>query len=94
MSSPFHNSQASSDVDDISSISATDLFSLDLPIIALSQGGPSTLMALTIIVITPRGAIARIIQSAQPRDWLRNCMVTLSPNKANNLINADLAPWK
>jgi hypothetical protein len=86
---PFHSSQTSCDVDDIRSASATARFSLALPMMALSHVGPPTRMALTIAVMMPRGAIAKMTLSAQPIDWLMNCMVTRSPNSASNLAATD-----
>jgi hypothetical protein len=36
-------------------------------------------------VRTPNGTIARMMLSAQPVDWLMNCIVTLSPKRASRL---------
>lgn len=82
---PFHSSQASSDVEDISSSSATTRFSLARPMMAFSQLGPPTRMALMMIVMIPIGAIASRTQSSQQVAWLRNCIVTRSPNNARML---------
>ena len=88
-SRPFQSSQTSFEVDDMRSTSATARFSLALPMMALSHGGPPTLMALTIAVMMPKGAIANMILSAQPIDWLMNCMVTRSPKRASSLVTVD-----
>jgi hypothetical protein len=71
------------------SASATARFSLALPMMVLSHEGPPTLMALTIAVMMPKGAIASTILSAQPIDWLMNCMVTRSPKRASSLVTVD-----
>ena len=47
--------------------------------IALSQVGPATRMALTMIVMTPIGAMARITQSAKPIDWLAVTLRFIDP---------------
>lgn len=85
ISCPFQSSHTSFEVDDISSASTTARLSLALPVIALSHGGPLTRMALTMMVITPNGAIATMMLSAHPVDWLMNCVVTLSPNSVKIL---------
>lgn len=82
---PFQSSHTSFDVDDIRSASATARFSLALPMIALSHEGPPTRMALITAVIIPSGAIAMMKLSAQPMDWLMNCIVTRSPKSARSL---------
>lgn len=82
MLSPLYISQTSCEVEDICSISATAMLSLARPTIAWRSRGPPALMALTMIVIMPSGAIARTTQSAHPRDWLMNWVVTHSPNSA------------
>jgi len=37
------------------------------------------------MVITPNGAMAKMILSAQPMDWLVNCVVTFSPKRVRSL---------
>jgi hypothetical protein len=37
-------------------------------------------------VTMPIGAMARMMSSAKPMDWLMNCIVTRSPKRANNLV--------
>lgn len=86
---PFQSSHTSFDVDDMSSASAAARFSLALPTSALSHEGPPTRIALTMMVITPSGAMARTMLSAQPIDWLMNCIVTLSPKSASTLATID-----
>jgi hypothetical protein len=88
-SPPFQSSHTSFDVEDISSDSATARLSLALPMMALSHDGPPTRIAPTTAVIMPNGAIAKIILSAQPMDWLMNCVVTLSPKRASSLSACD-----
>lgn len=78
----------------MSSDSATARFSLALPIMAFSHDGPPTLMALIITVIMPRGAIARMMLSAQPVDWLMNWVVTRSPNKVSKLCAIRLSVYQ
>lgn len=69
----------------MSSNSAEAMFSVARPIKAFSYGGPPTLIAETIMVIISRGAVASIMHSDHPKDWLRNCMVTRSQKRANSL---------
>jgi hypothetical protein len=46
---------------------------------AFNQGKPATLIALTMAVIIPKGAIVKRMLSAQPVDSLRKCFATCSP---------------
>lgn len=71
------------------STSTTARFSLALLIIALSYKGLLILIALIIIVIIPKGAIASKILSAQPVNWLINCIVIHSLKRASILHRRD-----
>ena len=82
---PFHSSHTSLEVEDMSSDSATARLSRARPIMALSHDGPPTRIAATMAVMIPKGAMAKIMLSAIPTDWLMNCIVTLSPKSANKL---------
>lgn len=43
-------------------------------------------MAATIAVTIPSGAMAKMMLSAHPIDWLMNCIVTRSPKSASKLM--------
>lgn len=79
---PFHNSQTSCDVDDMSSSSAAARCSLARPTIAFSHCGPPIRIADITAVMIPNGAIEKMIWSPHPIDWLRNCFATCSPKSA------------
>lgn len=68
--------------------------------IPLRYVDPPTLMAVTTMVMMPRGPIAKRTLSAQPMEMLKNCLVTCSPNNVNNGAKSltrfleNSSPWK
>jgi len=92
---PFQSSQTSCEVDDINCNSTVPRFSLALPITALSQAGPPTRIAATMVVSMPNGAIAKTIWSNQPTAHThilldlasRTSWVHLDPNLLDSLMN-------
>lgn len=82
---PFQTSQTSWDTEDIYSTSAAAWFSLARPTIERSHAGPPVLIAPTIAVRIPRGAMAKMILSAIVKEWLMNCFANCSPNSASSL---------
>lgn len=82
---PLNISHTSLDTDDMSSTSAVALFSLARPIKALAKRGPATRIEPLIIVIIPRGTMAKIKWSTHVRLWLMNWVANCSPNRARTL---------
>lgn len=83
---PFHNSDTSTDVDGINYISTAERLSLACPMMVVKDFEPPTFIAPTIAVIIPKGAVAKMILSVMPMDWLMNWFGTCSKNRAINSL--------